>query len=136
MQYVSIVNVLTVRKYFPITAESESMTTAEIPTLAADSQLETTSKTTSISGIDKAINEGQDQYTQDVLIGVTVTGAVLGATQVLVILAVILLTVAVIYMYIHKKYKKDVKESPHLQMKTNSAYGAHEAGSQVVYDFI
>lgn len=99
--------------------------------LATD--LETTSNT-SISDIDKAINEGQDQYAQDVLIGVTVTGAVLGATQVLVILAIILLTIAVIY--IHKKYKKDVKEPPHLQMETNSAYGAHQAGSQVVYDFI
>ena len=123
-----------------ISAESQPITThTEIVTFATDStdsKVETTSNTTSISDIDKGMNKGQNQYNiQEVLIGMTVTASVLGVTQVLLILAVVLLTIAVVKVY--KKYKKDVTEPPHcLQVKTNDAYGVHEASSQQDYDYI
>ena len=99
--------------------------------------METTTNTTSISDINEGMNKGQNQYNvQEVLIGMTVTAAVLGVTQVLLILAVVLLTVAVVKVY-KKHQKKDVTEPPHcLQVKTNDAYGVHEPGSQQDYDYI
>jgi hypothetical protein len=120
---------------FPLSifaAESQSITTSEIPTFATDSKLEVT---TPISDIDKGKNKGHNQYAQEVLIGMTVAASVLGVTQVLLILAVVLLTVALVKVY--KKHKKDVTEPPHqiLQTKTNDAYGVHEAASQQTYDY-
>ena len=90
--------------------------------------METTSNTTSISDINEGINKGQNQYNaQEVLISMTVTASVLGITQVLLILAVVLLTVAVVKVY-KKHHEKDVTEPPHCLQKTNDAYGMHEAG--------
>ena len=109
-----------------VTTKSQSVNTKKNSMLEAQ-----TSNDTPMSGMNKALNEDQHQ---GVVIGMSVTALVLGVTQALIILAVVLLTVAIIK--IHKMHKKDVKEPPPLQMKTNNAYGVRQASSQQVYDYI
>lgn len=102
---------------------------------------------------DNNMVNGGNEYSQEVLIGGAVIVSVFGITQILLIVAVVLLFVAIIS--VHKKYKKIIKEQADVQVKTSTAYGVctevpdlqlnsnsaydhgmHEASSQVIYDCI
>ena len=115
-----------------ITTESERATVSEIPTPTTVGEMQNIIET--VSSTNNMVTKGQDQDVQDVLIGGAVIASVLGVTQVLLILAVVLLTVAI--LNVRKKYQKVITKQPDVQMKINSAYGVHSAGSQADYDFV
>ena len=133
------------------------MLNAILITYISSCGLTTESGSTSVSETPIPTNDnmvnGGNEYSQEVLIGGAVIVSVFGITQILLIVAVVLLSVAIIS--VHKKYKKIIKEQADVQVKTSTAYGVctevpdlqlnsnsaydrgmHEASSQVIYDYI
>ena len=134
------------------------MLNAILITYISSCGLTTESGSTSVSETPIPTNDnnmvnGGNEYSQEVLIGGAVIVSVFGITQILLIVAVVLLFVAIIS--VHKKYKKIIKEQADVQVKTSTAYGVctevpdlqlnsnsaydrgmHEASSQVIYDCI
>ena len=91
-----------------ITTASD-VTVSETPTLTTDLKMHNSIMET-VSSTNDMVMRHQDQYAQDVLIGGALTASVLGMTQVLLTLTVMLLTIAIVN--VHKKYNKVIKKQP------------------------